>query len=102
MPAPITPLVLGSSDLNPIEEMFSKYKAMLRRHQHLPLEDAHMVALLSVTPSDARGYYRNAKVPGSEMEEEVKEAAAAFISQSNAVFSSLGASLGAAHRSGLL
>ena len=86
-----------SPDLNPVEEMFSKYKAMLRRHQHLPLEDAHMVALLSVTPSDARGYYRNAKVPGSEMEEEVEEAAAAFISQSNAVFASLGAALGAAH-----
>ena len=90
-----------SPDLNPIEEMFAKYKMMLRRHQNLSLEDAHVAALLSVTPSDARGYYRNAKVPGCEMEEEVEEAAAAFNTQVNAAVSSVVAALGTAHSLGL-
>ena len=80
-----------SPDLNPIEEMFSKYKAMLRRHRNISLEDAHVAALLSITPFDARGYFRNASVPGGEVEEaeEEEEGVVAAIATACAAVSSV-------------
>jgi transposase len=49
-----------SPDLNPIEEAFSKVKALLRRaaaREHEALVAAIWAALRAVTPADARGYF---------------------------------------------
>src|SRR5688500_16615954 len=50
-----------SPDFNPIEEAFSKVKALLRRAQTRVLEalfEATEDALVSVSAEDARGYFR--------------------------------------------
>lgn len=86
-----------SPDLNPIEEMFSKYKMMLRRHRNLPLEEAHMAALLSITPANARGYFRNAEVRGCEVEELEDEVTATVAASSAVLVSSVAAIVALIH-----
>jgi transposase len=49
-----------SPDLNPIEMMWSKVKALLRKAQarnHADLQDAIAAALKAVTPQDAMGWF---------------------------------------------
>ena len=65
-----------SPDLNPIEFMFGKYKSMLRRYKNLEISDAHVAALLSITPSDARGYFRHCGVHGCDVDPLEDEAVA--------------------------
>jgi transposase len=51
-----------SPDFSPIEEMFSKLKAVLRRvraRTHEALQDALAQALLTVTTADAAGWFRH-------------------------------------------
>ena len=58
-----------SPDLNPIEFMFSSYKKTLKRlfAQGGDVRDHHMKALLeSISPIQARNFFRKAKVPGCE------------------------------------
>jgi transposase len=55
-----------SPDLNPIEEAFSKVKALLRTaaaRTHEDLLAAIWAALKAITPSDARGYFTHAGYP---------------------------------------
>ena len=57
-----------SPDLNPIEYMFGKYKAILKRFSH-DSEDSvscNVNALLSITNRDAGDYFRHCGVPGCE------------------------------------
>ena len=61
-----------SPDLNPIELMFGQYKMGLKRHQGLGWWEAHMSALATVKPHNARNYYRRCgvpRVPGGQAEE---------------------------------
>jgi len=68
-----------SPDYNPIEEAFHQVKSYLKRHypsasrivggRRLVL----WMALACVTPRNARGYFRNAGIPGYEEEEEEGE-----------------------------
>lgn len=56
-----------SPDLNPIEKMFSVYKASLKRHSSLGRNDyraAHLRALRSVSRETARNEYSHCLVPG--------------------------------------
>lgn len=67
-----------SPDLNPIEFMFSIYKAYLKRVSFDGLDwyDAHLEALASVTKAKARNLFRHCKWPGCEdfgKEEEEEE-----------------------------
>ena len=53
-------------DLNPIEEAFSKLKALLRRaaaRAHEALAEAIWDALRAITPADARGYFTHCGYP---------------------------------------
>ena len=55
-----------SPDLNPIEEAFSKAKALLRTaaaRAHEALAAAIWAALAAITPADARGYFDHAGYP---------------------------------------
>ena len=55
-----------SPDLNPIEEAFSKLKALLRQaaaRTHEALAAALWAALEAITPSDARGYFTHRGYP---------------------------------------
>ena len=55
-----------SPDLNPIEEAFSKVKTLLRRaaaRTHEALAEAIWVALRSITPTDADGYFTHCGYP---------------------------------------
>jgi transposase len=55
-----------SPDLNPIEEAFSKVKALLRTaaaRTHEALAAAIRVALQAITPADARGYFTHCGYP---------------------------------------
>jgi transposase len=55
-----------SPDLNPIEEAFSKVKALLRTtaaRTHEALAAAIWAALRAITPSDARGYFTHCGYP---------------------------------------
>ena len=55
-----------SPDLSPIEEAFSKLKAYLRRvgaRTHEDLFEAIAAALLTVTPADARGWFKHCGYP---------------------------------------
>ena len=55
-----------SPDLNPIEEAFSKLKALLRRaaaRTREVLADALRAALQAITPHDARGWYAHCGYP---------------------------------------
>ena len=55
-----------SPDLNPIEEAFSKLKALLREaaaRTHETLAAAIWSALKAITPSDARGYFTHCGYP---------------------------------------
>jgi transposase len=55
-----------SPDLNPIEEAFSKVKALLRTaaaRTHEALAAAIWAALAAITPSDARGYFTHCGYP---------------------------------------
>ena len=56
-----------SPELNPIEYMFGKYKKMLQRfvYDH-DMATSHLMALHSITPRDARAYFRHCGVPGCE------------------------------------
>ena len=56
-----------SPDLNPIEYMFSIYKAGLKRHtwtQGVNWKEAHYRSLKDVTPVKAENYFRKCGVPG--------------------------------------
>ena len=58
----IVPLPAWSYDKNPIEKAFSKAKAFLRRHRTLAFGRPRVAlrrALMSVSASDARGYFRS-------------------------------------------
>ena len=56
-----------SPNLNPIEYMFSKYKAMLKRYHNDEWRIYHMKALTSVTPADAgSSWFQHCHVPGCE------------------------------------
>ena len=58
-----------SPDLNPIEEAFSKLKALLRRaaaRTHEALAAAIWAALAAITPADARGYFTHCGYPVRE------------------------------------
>jgi transposase len=55
-----------SPELNPIEYMSRKYKAMLKRFHCDHWFNAHMKALMSVTPADAKSWYQHCRVPGCE------------------------------------
>ena len=55
-----------SPDLNPIEEAFSKLKALLRTaaaRAHEALAAAIWSSLAAITPADARGYFEHAGYP---------------------------------------
>ena len=55
-----------SPDLNPVEEAFSKVKALLRdaaARTHEALAAAIWSALKAITPSDARGYFTHCGYP---------------------------------------
>ena len=55
-----------SPDLNPIEEAFSKLKALLRTaaaRTHEALAAAIWAALAAITPADARGYFTHCGYP---------------------------------------
>jgi transposase len=55
-----------SPDLNPIEEAFSKLKALLRTaaaRTHEALAEAVWAALRAVSPADARGYFTHCGYP---------------------------------------
>jgi transposase len=55
-----------SPDLNPIEEAFSKLKALLRAaaaRAHEALAEAIWAARAAITPADARGYFAHAGYP---------------------------------------
>jgi transposase len=55
-----------SPDLNPIEEAFSKLKALLRTaaaRTHEALVEAIWAALRAITPADARGYFTHCGYP---------------------------------------
>ena len=55
-----------SPDLNPIEEAFSKVKALLRKaaaRVHEALAAAIWDALRAITPTDARGYFTHCGYP---------------------------------------
>ena len=54
-----------SPELNPIELMFSTYKAMLKRHYGLDWYAAHYAALEAVTPDKARNDYFHCDIPGA-------------------------------------
>ena len=58
-----------SPDLNPIEEAFSKVKALLRQaaaRAHEALAEALWAALRAITPADARGYFTHCGYPPSD------------------------------------
>ena len=55
-----------SPDLNPIELMFGNYKSYLKRHYHLPWQQAHEEGLRYVSPERARAFFRHSKVPYCE------------------------------------
>jgi hypothetical protein len=55
-----------SPDLNPIELMFGNYKMALKRHHNLDWLVAHHMSLLSVSPQNARNFFRKCLVPGCE------------------------------------
>jgi transposase len=60
-----------SPDLNPIEEAFSKVKALLRRaaaRTHEALVEAIWAALRAITPADARGYFTHCGYPAQELQ----------------------------------
>jgi len=59
--------------------MFDKYKQMLRRYRGMEMSEAHCRALLSISRSDARGYFRHCKVPGVLGHEPVEEEAATAV-----------------------
>lgn len=55
-----------SPDFNPIEEAFSKVKALLRTaaaRTHEALAEAIWAALQAITPADARGYFTHCGYP---------------------------------------
>ena len=52
-----------SPDLNPIELMFGNYKSYLKRHYHLPWQQAHEEGLQYVNPERARAFFRHSQVP---------------------------------------
>ena len=52
-----------SSDLNPIEKMFSVYKAILKRNEELDWMNRHDLALSAVTPLIARKEYKKCGIP---------------------------------------
>ena len=52
-----------SPDLNPIEKMFSVYKAHLKRHENLEWTERHDLALAAVSPRIARNFFRKCQVP---------------------------------------
>ena len=56
-----------SPDLNPIEFMFSVYKAGLKRRSHnrcFNWKDSHYLSMKDVTPFKARQFYKKCNVPG--------------------------------------
>jgi transposase len=54
-----------SPDRNPIELMFNQYKMGLKRHcSSMHWFEAHLKAVHSVTPGNARNYFRHCGVPG--------------------------------------
>jgi transposase len=59
-----------SPDFNPIEMMFSVYKANLKRHSIHATRDSwfglHVKALLAVTPAIARNQFHHCGIPGIE------------------------------------
>jgi DDE superfamily endonuclease len=67
-------LVPYSPDLNPIELMFNQYKQSLKRHNNLDWWEAHMKDITSVTPSNAKRYFRKCGIPGvRDIEEDSDE-----------------------------
>ena len=52
-----------SPELNPIELFFAQYKKYLKRWRNLSWHDAHLGALASITPANARQYFRKCGVP---------------------------------------
>ena len=62
-----------SPDLNPIELMFGNYKSYLKRHYHLPWQQAHEEGLQYVSPERARAFFRHSKVPYCEHYPTAKE-----------------------------
>ena len=52
-----------SPDLNPIEKMFSVYKAMLKRNEELDWMSRHDIALSSITPSIAHKEFKKCGIP---------------------------------------
>ena len=68
-----------SPDYNPIEEAFHQVKSYLKRHYPTAsriVGGRRLVlwqALACVTPTNARGYFRNAGIPGYDEEEEGEE-----------------------------
>jgi hypothetical protein len=75
-----------SPHFNPIEMMFSVYKAYLKRHSIHATRDSwfglHVDALLAVTPAIARNQFRHCGIPGMEqipsVEDEGKETEGLF------------------------
>ena len=74
-----------SPDLNPIEKMFSVYKATLKRNEELDWLSRHELAVASVTPYKAGKFYKKCGVPlcGVRVDDVVEEfvvGAGAFVS----------------------
>lgn len=57
-----------SPKYNPIEYMFGKYKQMLKRYHAYDWFTCHNMALRSISPKDARSWFRHCGVPGCEEE----------------------------------
>ena len=73
-----------SPDLNPIEKMFSVYKATLKRNEELDWLSRHDLALASVTPYKARKFFKKCGVPlcgvrVDDVEDEFVACSTAFI-----------------------
>ena len=62
-----------SPDLNPIELMFGNYKSYLKRHYHLPWQQAHKEGLRYITPERTRAFFRHSKVPYCDQYPTTKE-----------------------------
>lgn len=67
-----------SPDMNPIELMFGQYKKALKRNEGRNFDEAHVIALCSVSPTIARNFFRKCGLPGCEKMEgsELKTVAA--------------------------
>lgn len=82
-----------SPDKNPIEYMFAQYKAALKRNDGNSWEETHMLALMCVSPSHARNYFRHCGIPGCENFSSEEEEAEMLVAAASLVYTATVASV---------